>query len=62
MPKRTLEIAGNKITLDARPDRLDIRDLPYRPAVVLFPPIYPTDKDVARLLSNYIAAGLIRLR
>lgn len=59
MPKRTLEIAGNKITLDARPDRLDIRDLPYRPAVVSLPPIYPTDKDVARLLSNYIAAGLI---
>ncbi len=59
MPKRTLEIAGTKITLDARPDRLDIRDLPYRPAVVSFPPIYPTDKDIARLLSNYITAGLI---
>jgi hypothetical protein len=59
MPKRTLEIAGNKVTLDARPDRLDIRDLPYRPSVVSLPPIYPAEKDVAALLSNYIAAGLI---
>jgi hypothetical protein len=33
MPNRTLEIDGHKATLDARPDRLDIRDLPYRPAV-----------------------------
>ena len=59
MPKRTLEIAGNKVTLDARPDRLDIRDLPYRPSVVSLPPIYPFEKDVAALLSNYIASGLI---
>ena len=59
MPKRTLEIAGNIVTLDARPDRLDIRDLPYRPSVVSLPPIYPFEKDVAALLSNYIASGLI---
>ena len=59
MPKRILEIAGNKVTLDARPDRLDIRDLPYRPSVVSLPPIYPAEKDIAALLSNYMAAGLI---
>lgn len=59
MPKRTLEIAGHTITLDARPDRLDIRDLPYRPAVVSLDPIYPNDHDVAALLSNYIASGLM---
>jgi pimeloyl-ACP methyl ester carboxylesterase len=59
MPKRTIEIAGKRVTLDARPDRLDIRDLPYRPPVRSLDSQYPTDKEVSQLLQKYNAAGLI---
>lgn len=59
MPKHTLSIAGRQITLDARPDRLDLRDLPYRPPAASLDPIYPTDDQVADLLPKYLTAGLI---
>src|SRR5580765_1650156 len=59
MPKRTLKIADREITLDARPDRLDVRHLPYRPAVISLPPIYPGNEDVSQLLPAYSAARLI---
>lgn len=59
MPKRKLNILGTEVVLDARPDRLDIRDLPYRPAVISLDPIYPTDDEVAKLLPAYTAADLI---
>jgi hypothetical protein len=59
MPTKTIEIAGRPITLDARPDRLDLRDLPYRPSVVCLAPIYPGEKDISKLLPRYLGAGLV---
>jgi hypothetical protein len=58
MPPKTIEIAGRPITLDARPDRLDLRrNLPYRPSVVSLAPIYPGEKDISKLLPRYLARG-----
>jgi hypothetical protein len=59
MPSRKLKIAGRELTLDARPDRLDLRDLPFRPAVQSLPAVYPSDAGVAELLPAYQQADLI---
>jgi hypothetical protein len=45
--------------LDARPDRLDLRDLPYRPPLRSLPPRWPADVDLARFLPSYVKAGLV---
>ncbi len=45
--------------LDARPDRLDLRDLPYRPPLRSLPPRWPLDTDLKRFLPGYLKAGLI---
>ena len=44
---------------DARPDRLDLRDLPYRPPLASLPPVYPSAADVRRFLGGYVAEGLV---
>jgi len=44
---------------DARPDRLDFRDLPYRPPLRSLPPRYPHEADVKRLIGDYVGEGLI---
>lgn len=44
---------------DARPDRLDLRDLPYRPPLRSLPERFPADDVLARLLPGYVDAGLI---
>jgi hypothetical protein len=46
-------------TFDARPDRLDIRDLPYRPPLNSLPPRFPDDASIRKYLSSYVRAGLI---
>ena len=46
--------------LDARPDRLDFRDLPYRPPLRSLPPVWPADNVIKANLGSYIAAGLVR--
>jgi len=46
--------------LDARPDRLDLRDLPYRPPLRSLPPVMPSPQDVQAYLGAYVKAGLIR--
>jgi hypothetical protein len=46
-------------TFDARPDRLDLRDLPYRPPLRSLPPRYPGDAAVREYLASYVRAGLI---
>jgi hypothetical protein len=52
--------AKNVIRLfDARPDRLDFRDLPYRPPLRSLPPRYPLEPDVERLIGDYVGQGLI---
>lgn len=46
-------------TFDARPDRLDVRDLPYRPPLRSLPVAYPDDGAVRDFLATYVAQGLI---
>ena len=46
-------------TFDARPDRLDLRDLPYRPPLRSLPPHFPDDDSVRAYLSSYVREGLI---
>ena len=45
--------------LDARPDRLDLRDLVYRSPLRSLPPRWPMDADLKRLLPAYVKAGRI---
>ena len=45
--------------MDARPDRLDLRDLPYRPPLRSLPPSFPGDDAIARFLPSYVRAGLV---
>jgi hypothetical protein len=46
-------------SFDARPDRLDLRDLPYRAPLRSLPPRYPSDLEVEKFLPGYVAAGLV---
>ncbi|MEZ5417352.1 MAG: C1 family peptidase [Vicinamibacterales bacterium] len=46
-------------TFDARPDRVDFRDLPYRPPLRSLPPAWPPPADLRKLLPSYIKAGLV---
>ena len=41
------------------PDRLDLRDLPYRAPLRSLPPRWPMDTDLKRLLPAYVRAGRI---
>jgi hypothetical protein len=45
--------------LDARPDRLDLRDLVYRPPLRSLPPVYPAEADVKKFIATYVAADLV---
>ena len=40
-------------TLDARPDRVDLRDRPYQPRLRSLPLQYPAPVDIARYLARY---------
>ena len=55
MPTR---LAFNK-TLDVRPDRMDLRDLPFRPPLISLPPRYPADNIVSTYLPEYTRLKLI---
>ena len=46
-------------TLDARPDRLDLRDRVYRPALRSLPPQWPSDELIDELLPCYTKDGMI---
>ena len=43
---------------DARPDRLDFRDLPYRPPLRSLPPCFP-ETGLKPLVASYVAQGLV---
>jgi hypothetical protein len=45
--------------LDARPDRIDVRDLPYRPPLRSLPPQYPPPDEIERDLPRYAKDGMI---
>ena len=44
-------------TFDARPDRLDLRDLPYRPPLRSLPPRYPGDAALAAFADDRCLAA-----
>ncbi len=46
-------------TFDARPDRIDFRDLPYRPRLVSLPDRYPSTDLIGNYFPRYRKAGLI---
>jgi hypothetical protein len=57
MPGKLVKSIGR--TLDARPDRLDLRDREYTPAVVSLPKRWPDDATIKKLLPGYCKAGLV---
>jgi papain like protease len=46
-------------TFDARPDRIDFRDLPYRPRLVSLPDRYPAPDVIKTYFPKYRAASMI---
>lgn len=59
MPSRSISFGGKAVTLDARPDRLDLRDRPYLPPLRSLAPRYPDAKVLTRYLSSYVKSGLV---
>lgn len=59
MPRKQVTLGSKLLALDARPDRLDLRDHPYRPPLGNLPPRFPRDEDVRRWLPEYARRGLI---
>ena len=59
MPSRSLSIGPRTFTLDARPDRLDLRDLRYQPALGHLAPRLPDDAQLPALLAACAEAGLV---
>ncbi|MDR4493864.1 MAG: C1 family peptidase [Nitrospirales bacterium] len=45
--------------LDARPDRIDLRDREYQPRLRSLPPEFPNPKQIKQYASRYAKAGLI---
>jgi hypothetical protein len=60
LPAKAAAAAASPLPkLDARPDRLDLRDLVYRSPLRSLPPRWPTDADLKKLLPAYVKAGRI---
>lgn len=57
MPAKFVKSIGR--TLDARPDRLDLRDREFTPGVASLPEQWPDDATVRRLLPAYCKSGLV---
>ena len=57
MPAKFVKSIGR--TLDARPDRLDLRDREFTPGVISLPEQWPDDATIRRLLPDYCKAGLV---
>lgn len=57
--KYKISVGGTTYALDARPDRLDLRDRAYQPPTLSLPSQWPLEKDVERLFPAYSNAGLI---
>ncbi len=56
---QTLSFNASQLALDARPDRLDIRDRMYIPLVCNLPPAYPDPELIKTRFNHYMAAGLV---
>jgi hypothetical protein len=59
MPARVLKTSKRKVTLDARPDRPDLRDRIYMPPLKSLPPECPSPQWIKKYLPAYTKAGLI---
>jgi len=59
MPNNNFVWTGSDITLDVRPDRLDIRDRQFTPAIRHLPPTFPAPEWVALHWQAYVDAGMI---
>ena len=60
MPRRQVSLTNSGLrTLDARPDRLDLRDRPYLPPVRSLPARYPSDANLRKYLPKYIEHKLV---
>ena len=57
MPAKFVKSIGR--TLDARPDRLDLRDREFTPNVISLPQQWPDDALIRRLLPSYCKSGLV---
>lgn len=57
MPAKFVKSIGR--TLDARPDRLDLRDREFTPGVISLPDQWPDDASVRRLVPRYCKSGLV---
>lgn len=57
MPGKFVKSIGR--TLDARPDRLDLRDREFTPNVVSLPEQWPDDATIRKLLPRYCKSGLV---
>jgi hypothetical protein len=59
MPAKVIKTAKRTVTLDARPDRPDIRDRFYAPPLRSLPPQYPPPKWLKSHLPKYVKANLV---
>ena len=59
MPTSSSQVEYKKIALDARPDRLDLRDREYRPHLRSLPNEYPSKEEINDFLPCYRENGLI---
>lgn len=60
MPSVRISLTHSHLrTLDARPDRLDLRDRPYLPPVKSLPHRYPSDANLKKFLPQYIEKAMV---
>lgn len=59
MPASLFSFAKNSITLDARPDRLDLRDRLFTPRAQSLPASFPSDEDITGKLADYLGRGMV---
>ncbi len=59
MPAKKTLFNKKRLVLDARPDRLDLRDLIYHAPLGNLPPEYPSEENIARLFPEYLKKNLI---
>jgi hypothetical protein len=62
MPASRFSLDQTTITLDARPDRLDLRDRLFTPRVQSLPASFPPDKDITGNLADYLGRGLVQFQ
>jgi len=59
MPTKTTAFGKRNLVLDARPDRLDLRDLVYQAPLGNLPPVYPSEQAIGKILPAYLKNELI---